>query len=406
MPNVLFLSPGWPPEMPSYVRGLAAVGARVIGVGDSAPQSLPEATRRALAAYVQVPAIMDEDDVIARLERELPGRPDRVEALWEPVMILAARLRERWGLPGMSVDTVEGFRDKPLMKERVAAAGLRVPLSFRASNADSVRAAVAKVGFPAILKPVAGAGSADTFRVDDARDLEGVLARIAHVPEVAVEEFVRGPEYTYETLSIGGRPVLRSVCRYWPNTLEARQQEWISPIIHTFRHPPAEAAGGIALGDGVLKALGMGMGTGLSHMEWFHTPEGEAVFGEVACRPPGANMVDLMNYAGDVDLFKEWARAVVHGRVELPKARPWSAAIVFKRAQGQGRIHRIDGVRRFVERYGRWIARLDLLPIGHPRRDWKATFLSDGNLVLRHPDADTALAMAREAASSIQMYAR
>jgi hypothetical protein len=48
-----------------------------------------------------------------------------VLANWEPLVILAARLRERWGVPGMSVDVVRGFRDKQLMKERVRAAGLR-----------------------------------------------------------------------------------------------------------------------------------------------------------------------------------------------------------------------------------------------------------------------------------------
>ena len=401
--NVLFVSPGWPFEMPSYVRGLAEVGAHVIGVGDSAPASLPAAARRSLSGYVQVPRMMDEDDVIRRLERELPSRPDRVEALWEPVMMLAARLRERWGLPGMGVDAVLGFRDKPVMKQRVEAAGLRSPRSVRASTVSAIRQAAASLGYPLIIKPVAGAGSADTYRVDAAAELDDVIRRVAHVPEVAVEEFVLGPEYTYETLSISGKPVLRSVCRYWPNTLEARQQEWISPIIHTYREPPPEAAGGVALGDAVLATLGMQ--TGLSHMEWFLNPKGEAVFGEVACRPPGANMVDLMNYAGDVDLFREWARAVVHGAVDLPARRPWSAAIVFKRAIGQGRIRRIDGLRRFVARHGAWIARLDLLPIGQPRRDWKATFLSDGNLVLRHPDAGTALAMAEEAAATIRMYA-
>jgi hypothetical protein len=31
--NVVFLSPGFPNEMPRFVRGLASVGARVWGVG-------------------------------------------------------------------------------------------------------------------------------------------------------------------------------------------------------------------------------------------------------------------------------------------------------------------------------------------------------------------------------------
>ena len=83
--------------------------------------------------------LMDEEDVIARVERWLGDRrPDRVEALWEPMVLLAARLRERLGAPGISWDTALGFRDKGLMKERVAAAGLRVPHARRVRSADEV----------------------------------------------------------------------------------------------------------------------------------------------------------------------------------------------------------------------------------------------------------------------------
>ena len=85
-------------------------------------------------------------------------------------------------------------------------------------------------------------------------------------------------------------------------------------------------------------------------MEWFLTPKGEAVFGEIGCRPGGAHLVDQMNYTSDVDLFREWARAVCHRRFEGATARKYNAAVVFKRAFGQGRITRIEGL---VER-GHW----------------------------------------------------
>jgi len=131
--RVVFLSPRYPPEMRQFTRGLAEVGAEVLGVGDGSPD--PE-LRRYLADYLEVPSIMDEEDVIARVHGWLRGRSvDRILANWEPLVIVAARMRERFGLPGMSVDTVRGFRDKQLMKDRVAAAGLRVPLAQRDARA-------------------------------------------------------------------------------------------------------------------------------------------------------------------------------------------------------------------------------------------------------------------------------
>jgi hypothetical protein len=47
----------------------------------------------------------------------------------------------------------------------------------------------------------------------------------------------------------------------------------------------------------------------------------------------------------------------------------------------------------------------NLLPVGAPRRNWKQTLVSDGFVVLRHPDWGDALAMARAAATDITMYA-
>ena len=84
-------------------------------------------------------------------------------------------MREAFGVAGMSADTVRGFRDKPLMRERVAAAGLRVPRSERARSRAQAWAASSRVGFPLIVKPVAGAGSADTFRVESATAFDSVL---------------------------------------------------------------------------------------------------------------------------------------------------------------------------------------------------------------------------------------
>lgn len=404
--RVLFLSPGYPPEMNQFTRGLAAVGASVLGVGDTPPRALPARVRAALDDYLTVPSALDEADVTARLEEWLRGRPvDRVETNWEPMTLLAADLRERWGLPGMRRDVVLGFRDKAVMRERVAAAGVRVPATARVRSRAEACAAAERIGFPIVVKPVAGAGSADTWRVASMTELEEVLAKTAHVAESIVEELIDGDELTYETICVNGTPVLESCTRYEPNVLDARKNEWISPIILTLRDRTSpEVADGVAMGRKVLAALGMT--TGFTHMEWFRARNGEAVFGEIAARSPGANMVDLMNYAADADLFVEWARAVVEGRVLAPAEQRYHAAIIFKRAKGRGRITAYEGLDAFLAKYAAHVARVDLLPIGAPRRDWTQTFLGDGNLVVRHPDRDVTLAMAREAAATIHLHAR
>ena len=234
--RVVFLAPAYPPEMIQYTRGLAEVGAEVYGVGDSHRQSLPQEVRRHLHDYLQVPRILDEDDVMERVSSWLKGRSvDRVLANWEVLVMLAARLRERWGMPGMTPEVVRGFRDKEVMKERLRLAGLRVPRSQRVRTEQEMRAAVEEIGYPAILKPIAGAGSADTYQVRTQAELDATIPLMRGVQEASCEEYVTGEEFTFDTVCIGGKPAYENICQYLPKPIEARSLEWVSPVIISVR---------------------------------------------------------------------------------------------------------------------------------------------------------------------------
>jgi formate-dependent phosphoribosylglycinamide formyltransferase (GAR transformylase) len=403
--NVLMFSPGFPDEMPAFTAGLAEAGATVVGLGDQPAEMLPERARDALAHYVRVDTLWDERaliDTVRELDRRFPL--DRIECLWEPGVLLAAQLREALELPGLSVDQAHLFRDKELMKQRLDDHGIRTPHHASAKSESEVRAAAERIGYPLIVKPVAGAGSADTFRIDDQAALEDVLPKIRHVEELSVEEFIDGEEYTFDTICAAGRILYYNIAWYRPKPLIGRSLEWVSPQTVSLRRQEAdELAVGREMGAAVIQALGFQ--TGFTHMEWFRTASGEAVFCEVAARPPGACSVDLMNFAGDVDTFKGWGEAVVDGALSGRWERPYNAAVIFKRAQGQGRIREIQGLQRIVARYRPHIVRVDLLPIGAQRRDWKATLRSDGNVVVRHPDLGATLEMADRVGTDLQMYA-
>lgn len=405
MKTVLLISPGYPADMPHFARGLAEVGARALGVGDQAPDALPELVRRSLSDYLQVRSLWNTADVVAALRGWLAGRTlDRIECLWEPGMLLAAELREALGVPGLDVAQTLPFRDKERMKQVLDAAGIRTPRHVACATEQEVRAAAGRVGYPLIIKPIAGAGSADTYRVDDAAQLESTLPRLSRVAVVSVEEFIDAEEYTFDTVSIDGRIAYYNIAWYRPRPLIARSNEWISPQVIALRDVDrADLAGGIAMGEAVIRALGFG--TGFTHMEWYRKADGEVVFGEIGARPPGAHQVDQMNYACDFDVFREWARAVTHGRFEARIERRYNVATIYKRAQGQGRIRGITGLDEFMRDHGSAVVWDSLLRPGQPRRNWRATLVSDGFIMLRHPDLATTLALADRVGTHVQLQA-
>lgn len=391
--------------MPSFVRGLAEIGAEIVGLGDSPAAGLPRHVRAMLSDYVTVPSLWDEDGVVTTARERLGDRAvDRVECLWEPGMLLAARLREAFAAPGLSVERTVPFRNKEAMKRALDAAGIRTPRHAAAAGADAVREAAERIGYPLIVKPIAGAGSADTHRVEDRAGLELAIAATRHVAEVSVEEFVDGEEYTFDTVSVDGEPRYFNVAWYRPRPLVARTNEWISPQVVALRHPDQPAlAAGVEMGRRVLAALGFERG--FTHMEWYLKADGEAVFGEIGGRPPGAHQVDQMNYACDIDVFRGWAEAVCFGRFSEPVRRGWNVANVYKRAHGAGTIRRIDGFDDFARRHRDAIVWDNLLPVGARRRNWKQTLVSDGFVVVRHPDLATTLAIADEFGESVHLYA-
>ena len=403
--NVLMIAPGYPAEMGYFTHGLAAVGADVIGLGDQPAGSLPDVARDSLSDYVQVRSFADEEAIVAQV-RELAGRKrvDRVECLWEPMMIPAARLRETLGLPGMTVAETVPFRDKEVMKQVLDEAGIRTPRHARAVTVAECREAADRIGFPLIVKPIAGAGSADTYRVDSADDLEAVLPALRHVPQVSVEEFVEGDDMTFDTICVDGEIRHFNICRYEPRALVAKQVEWISPVTYALRDVDAsDLADGRAMGEAVIRALGFR--TGYTHMEWYRKPDGEAVFGEIAARPPGVRTVDLINFASDIDTYTGWAEAVCHGRFSQTVERKYNSCWVIKRAHGSGRIQRVEGLAPLLLEYGSAVCLVDLLPIGAPRRNWQATLVSDGMVFLRHPDLAVLEEIAEAFATRLRMYA-
>ena len=403
--NVLMIAPGYPDEMPLFCRGLSTYGARVYGISDVAEAKLPLMTREHLSGYLQTPQLNQEDAVVKAVTAQWSGLTfDRVICLWEPGVVLAAKLRAALGVGGMSEDDAIAFRNKDIMKARVAAAGIRTPRHRGATSAAEVREAAEYIGYPLIIKPIDGAGSMDTFRVDDVKELDAALKRLTHIDHLNVEEFIEAEEFTFDTICVNGAMQYFNVGYYRPRPLTARSVEWISPQTFCLRDVDTDwVAGGVQMGADVLQA--MNPGNAFTHMEWYRKSDGEVVFGEIAARPPGARTVDLMNFVSDIDLYMGYAEAELRGTFSIDVTRKYNAINIFKRAQGHGTIRRITGLEQLVQRFGEHIVNIDLLPVGATRRDWVLTLLSDGSVTIRHPDFEQAGAIADAIGTDLQLYA-
>src|SRR5215211_4308258 len=312
--NVVFVEPNFPPTQRNFVRGLAEVGATVIGIGESHIDALDDQLKSWMAHYHQVPTVVDVG-VMTDAVRWIQDKVwvDRLEATIEAHTMAAAQVRENCTIPGTSVRTAWLCRDKPSMKETLRAAGVPTAASIAAHTAAGVNEFANAIGYPLILKPRTGAGALDTVRVDTKDELDAALGRFGGqgVDSIAVEEFVEGHEGFYDTVCVNGYVSLDFVSHYYPNVLEAMRARWISPqFIATNRVDSVSDYNQIKeLGYRVNEALGIG--TTATHMEWFFGPKGLR-FSEIGCRPPGVGAWDLYSAANDLDIYRQWANAIVH----------------------------------------------------------------------------------------------
>jgi hypothetical protein len=156
------------------------------------------------------------------------------------------------------------------------------------------------------------------------------------------------------------------------------------------------------MGMQVLAALGFQ--SGFTHMEWYRKEDGEVVFGEIGARPPGARVVDMMNYNTDGDVYVGWADAVVNGGMS-PLQRHHNVGSISKRARGVGRITGVSGLEHLMREYGDHVVLMDLLPVGAPRRDWRSTTVGDGIMMVRHPELQRVIEMTERFAAEVEMHA-
>jgi formate-dependent phosphoribosylglycinamide formyltransferase (GAR transformylase) len=405
--NVIFVDPAFPANQRQFVRGLAEVGATVIGVGDRPEEWLDDELRGWMQHYHQISSVTDTGALQAAVEW-IQGKVwvDRLEATIESHIMSTAQVREACHIPGTSVHTAWLCRDKPSMKEALRSAGVPTAASTAADHPDQVWDFVRAVGYPLILKPRAGAGAAGTIRVDSDSDVTAALEAYGRdgASSIAVEEFVEGHEAFYDTLSINGDPAHEFVCHYYPNVLEAMRTRWISPqFVSTNR---VDSVGDYA----ELKEMGrrvnevLGIGTSATHMEWFYGPKGLR-FSEIGCRPSGVGAWDLYAAGNEMDLYREWANAVVHGTADQHASRAYAAGMIALRPTADGLITGYSGLDEMEAKYGGWVIDAHLPPAGTGTQPIEAGYMANAWVRMKHPDYDTLRGMLDDVGRTVTVHA-
>jgi biotin carboxylase len=387
MANVVFVAPYALDATTRFVKAVVGVSDSRVGLLSSDPlERFPASVQEGLAGHYRIGDCLDPSELAAgviALGRHL-GSVDRLVAILENIQVPLAEVRGQLGVPGIDPEVARNFRDKARMKTVFEQTGVPCARHRRADRPEDALAFAADVGFPFVVKPVAGAGARGTFRIEDRDQLGQWLAAASLAPAdpVLLEEFLVGEEHSFDSVLVDGKLVWHSIGRYLPTPLNVLENPWIQWCVLLPRDIDGAGFAEIgALGTRALSALGLR--SGLSHMEWFRRPDGSLAISEVGARPPGAQFMSLMSWAHDTDLYGEWARFVVHDWFEPPE-RQYAVGAAYLRAQGVG--HSIRAVHGLDRLSASTRSRIVEAHLPEPGRAVADTYDGDGYVIVRDPD--------------------
>ena len=293
----------------------------------------PPRSARAKAHLIVHVDFRDPKGGLAKVCEALGGeRPRGVVALIERSVAMAAEIAERFDLPGIRPPQADLFRDKVRMKERARAVGIRTAAYREVSAETTAGELVAELGLPLVVKPRSSSGSRNLVI---AKNLAEVRAAIkgADSADLIAEELVKGVEMSVESLVAGGSILFTNPSEYLIQGFASIVPAGVSA---------AHRRAALELNAEVLRAFGIA--DGITHLELFITQDGY-VLGEVAARPPGGYLMDLIAGAYGFDPYDALISISCGEAPQVPaaSARPGCAAALIIHP-GVGEVVAVSGL--------------------------------------------------------------
>lgn len=269
---------------------------------------------------------------------ELDGiRVDGVMTYSETCLEVAAEIGRALGLPHVDPELLRPFRDKQLMRERLAALGIEQVSAIASRDLKQVSTFAEKVGYPVVLKPRAGHSSIGVVMASDDSELYRAFQEAGDFErdsDIVIEEFLDGPEVSVECIADG-----RSVRAVAVTEKRLGRPPYFEEAGHTI---PSSLPLSMQLelaSKAVQVLCVLGFSLGVAHVEIKHTSAGPRTV-EVNGRLAGDFIPMLVELATGVDLISCAGEIACGGEVEglLSNRKQESASIEFVIPEREGEI--------------------------------------------------------------------
>jgi len=284
-------------------------------------------------------------------------RPAAILPVTDYGVPFTARLAERYGVRGAGYGAARALRDKRLLRQVTRAAGIANPESVPVTGPAGVRAFMAAVGAPIVLKPANRQAAVGTKIVSEPGEIDAAWSECTdtqegvYVPDrplplrMLAERYVRGEEFSVEMMRCQGRTVFGGVTR-------TILFDGPRPVEQGHLYPadiPAELAGRL-LADTARVLDAVGMDSGFTHCEW-RVEDGLPYLLECAGRMAGGGIIELISIASGYDANGQFLEMMLDRDLATPPpAARYAASWTLGKQPGE--VESIDGAQDALSQPG------------------------------------------------------
>lgn len=374
--NIVFMSPHFPPNFYNFLVAARNVDLNVLGIGDAPFDALRPELRWALTEYYRVDDMHSYDSLVKACGyfTHRYGKLNRLESHNEYWLEIDARLREDFNIRGLRPQDMAKVKQKSRMKRVFMDAGLDVPPGALVNSLEEARALADRLGYPLVAKPDIGVGAVGTYKITDDDDLVAFWDTKSPEPYV-MEGYVTGILHSFDGLTDrDGRIVFFTAHTYRPSIMEVVNRD-VDVYARSFREipPGLEDAGRRAVAAFNVRER-------FFHIEFFYVPEEERWIAlEMNMRPPGGPMLDVFNYANNINIYRQWINVVAFDVFTAAYDRPYYGTFV-GRKRHLPHLHSHEEILESLS---------DLIVHHEPIRPVFARAMGHHAYLMRSPDLDT-----------------
>lgn len=318
--NFIFISPYFPNNFYNFCVELNRAGVNVLGIGDTAYEELRTELKDSLTEYYRVDDLEDYPQLLKACGyfTHKYGKIDRIESHNEHWLETDARLRTDFNVQGLKIDDLRTLKYKSKMKEVFKQAGLNTARGRVVNNIEEAEALISELDYPVIVKPDSGVGAANTYQLNNHQQLVEFFNNKADLDYI-MEEYIDGKIQTFDGLTDQkGNIVFSSSLIFEEGIMETVNQG-----LDIFCYIPRKLPQDI-VEAGIKTVEAFELKERFFHIEFFKLNDGGITALEVNVRPPGGLVLDMFNYANDINIYQQYVKLVADGLFDAQVSRKYN----------------------------------------------------------------------------------